>query len=77
MTIHSIRRTNGIAGQFAITAEVSYPGEDKRAVTFTGSTYGGPVVMVTPAMPRGMFVSDPSRFGEFGTEWARRFFEAS
>lgn len=73
--IHQIRREAGIAGQFAVTATVEYPDEPKRNVTFVGSTYGGPVVMRTAGFET--FVSDPSRFGKFGTDWVRRFFEAA
>ena len=44
-------------------------------IEFVGSTFGGPVVMVTPA-GRQMFVSESDRFGTFGTLWVRRFFGA-
>jgi hypothetical protein len=72
-TIHSVKRHTGIAGQYAVTADVSYPDEPRETVEFVGSVYGGPVVMRTPS---GLetFVTDPGRFGEFGTEWVRRFF---
>lgn len=73
--IYWIRRKAGIAGQFAVTARVGYQDEAPREVTFVGSTYGGPVVMATEAGET--FVTDPGRFGEFGTEWARRFFTES
>lgn len=73
-TVHSVKRTNGVAGQVSYTAVVQYTDEPKEAVTFVGSAYGGPVVMVTPA---GMqhFVTDPGRFGEFDKQWVERFFE--
>ena len=38
---------NGLAGQFSVVAAVQYPEEEIRLVTFVGSVYGGPVVMVT------------------------------
>jgi hypothetical protein len=72
-TIHSIRKQTGIAGQFAVIAEVQYPDEPKRRVEFVGSTYGGPVVMRHDSFET--FVSDPGRFGEFGEQWVRRFLE--
>lgn len=75
MTINSIRKQRGIAGQFSVSAEVTYPDEPKRTVVFTGSTYGGPVVMSTDSFET--FVSDPGRFGKFGETWVRRFFEAA
>lgn len=73
--IYWVKRQSGIAGQFAVTARVGYPDEAPREVTFTGSTYGGPVVMSTEYGET--FVTNPDRFGKFGVEWARKFFEAS
>ena len=74
--IIKVTRHNGVAGQLAYTAKVRYPGEDPGDVTFVGSVYGGAVVMVTEAFPRGVFVKDPSRFGKFSPKWVRRFFGA-
>jgi hypothetical protein len=74
-TVHSIRKSAGIAGQFSVTARVEYPGEGRSTVTFVGSHYGGPVVMRTGGVET--FVTDPGRFGEFGTDWVRRFFTAA
>lgn len=65
-----------IAGQFNLTAEVTYPGEPTYEVTFVGSTYGtpGPVVMVTEDLNE-TFVTDPGRFGStFNPSWVRAFF---
>jgi hypothetical protein len=81
-TLGRIVRHAGVAGQLAYSVSVAYQlpdGTMERAsvVTFTGSVYGtpGPVVMVTPGIPRGTFVTDPGRFGEtFGPEWVRAFF---
>jgi len=73
-TLGPIGRRRGVAGQVSYTVEVTYPGEEPSCVTFVGSTYGPPIVMVTPGNPRGQFVRDPERFGEFGEEWVRRFF---
>lgn len=71
--LHKLTRRNGIAGQIEVIAAVEYPAEEIRIVTFVGSVYGGPVVMVTENNTQ-VFVKDPSRFGEFGLEWAERFF---
>lgn len=71
MIVHAIRRQAGIAGQFSVSADVEYPGESPCTVVFIGSTYGGPVVMRTGRVET--FVTDPGRFGEFGTDWVRRF----
>ena len=72
-TITTPRKTAGIAGQLSYTTTVQYPGEAHESITFVGSVYGGPVVMVTPA-GHPVMVSDPGRHGEFGPEWVRRFF---
>ena len=42
-TIRSIKSQPGIAGQFSLTAEVQYEGEDPTNVSFVGSVYGGPL----------------------------------
>lgn len=76
-TIDSLTHHKGIAGQFSITAVVTYPYEAPESVTFVGSIYGGPVVMQTPANPSGTFVVDPSRFGVFSESWVRQFFAAT
>lgn len=71
----NVKKTGGIAGQVRYTAAVKYPGEDMSTVSFVGSVYGGPVVMCTEGWPDGQFVTDPGRFGKFGPEWVRKFFE--
>jgi hypothetical protein len=77
-TVKSIsRRINGVAGEFAFRVTVSYPGEDDRIVTFQSSDYGPPIVMTTPAQPRGIFISRGvlDRIGSKLTpEWIRAFF---
>lgn len=73
--IRSIKRHAGIAGQFSVSAEVQYPDEPVSSVAFVGSEYGGPVVMITEFGQT--FVTEPGRFGDFGTEWVRRFFESA
>jgi hypothetical protein len=72
-TLGKIRKQNGIAGQVAYSVHVTYPGEPTRLVTFIGSDYGGPVVMVQPD-GRQTGVSDPGRHGSFGPAWVRSFF---
>lgn len=74
-TLSRIFKRTGIAGQVTYTVFVTYPGEDASRIEFIGSVYGGPVVMVTPGNPTGVFVTDPSRHGTFGPEWVRRFFD--
>lgn len=72
--LSAIRRDTGLAGQISYTVDVTYPDEGARTVQFVGSTYGGPVVMLTEDGLQ-TFVEDPQRFGDFGPEWVRRFFE--
>lgn len=73
--IYYVRKAAGIAGQYAVNARVGYVDEPPRDVTFIGSVYGGPVVMRSGDVET--FVSDPGRFGAFGTDWVRRFFGAT
>lgn len=73
-TISKITKHNGVAGQVSYSVDVTYPGEAPETIEFVGSVYGPPVVMVTPGNPRGVFVTQPERFGKFGPEWIRRFF---
>lgn len=70
--VTNVKRHAGIAGQFSVTASVQYPCEPPETIEFVGSVYGGPVVMVSHG--HQTFVTDPGRFGEFGTEWVREFF---
>lgn len=71
MTIKSIERRAGIAGQVSYTAHTDDDGVSSH-VTFVGSVYGGPVVMILASGAQA-FVTEPSRFGKFGTEWVRAF----
>lgn len=70
--LHNVKRHAGIAGQYAVSADVEYPDEPIRSVEFVGSVYGGPVVIRWPGYEG--FVEQPERFGKFGVEWVRRFF---
>lgn len=72
-TLGKIKRTNGVAGQVAYSTVVAYDDEPACLVTFVGSVYGGPVVIVTETFGQ-MFVTNPNRFGQFGPEWVRRFY---
>lgn len=72
--IHSIKRTDGIAGQVQYTAVVEHEGEEPHTISFVGSTYGGPVVMIT-GVGGQVFVTNPERFGKFSEQWVRNFFK--
>jgi len=75
-TVDQIKRHNGVAGQFSYSARVRYPGESASTVTFVGSTYGGPIIMVTPdghQIPVSSRVTE--RIGAtLNPDWVRAFF---
>jgi hypothetical protein len=66
-----IKRHTGIAGQYSLSTKTEHG-----TLTFVGSEYGGPVVMVSPSGAQ-TFVSDPGRFGDFGKPWVQRFMESA
>lgn len=72
-----VSRGKTLAGQRSITAEVQYPGEKASRVEFVGpsASIGGPGPVVMISRGHQTFVTDPSRFGNFGPEWVRRFFQ--
>jgi hypothetical protein len=72
-TLGPIRRHAGVAGQLSYSVSVTYAGEPAELVTFVGSTYGGPVVLVS-GQGTQLFVTDAERFGPFGPAWVRAFF---
>lgn len=71
--VRNIKRKAGVAGQFEVSAEVTYPGEAPEVYRFVGSTFGGPVVAISPSGQQ-IFVTDHERHGEFGVEWVRRYY---
>jgi len=81
--IIKVTRHNGIAGQIAYDVDVRYrydsadndfgSDSDLFKVSFIGSVYGGPVVMVSPGGAQ-TFVDDPAQYGEFSPRWIRRFY---
>lgn len=62
-----IHRHPGIAGQVAYSVQTA-----SGRLTFVGSVYGGPVVMVLPGGGEH-FVTDPQRFGKFDKAWVKAF----
>lgn len=75
-SILRVKRTSGVAGQYAYGVTVQYGGEEPHVVSFFGSAYGNPgsVVMVTPNGTQ-IFVADSWRYGDTLNEsWCRRFF---
>ncbi len=68
------KRTNGIAGQFAIDVTVDWGDGEPTAATFIGSTYGGSPVMIVGNVQT--FVSPNVNYGDFATDprqWVERF----
>lgn len=75
-TVTNIRRRNGVAGQFQLSATVQYPDEPASIIVFVGSVYGPPITMITPSGAQ-VFVSDRvlDRIGRtLNPEWVRQFF---
>lgn len=70
--VSKVFQRKGTCGQFSVQATVTHPGEEPRVVEFVGSSYGGPVLMITETWET--YVSEPGRFGRFGKGWVRRFF---
>lgn len=71
----AVKRESGIAGQYGYVATVQYAGEEPETVRFVGSTYGGPIVMVSPGGSQ-VFVSASvtDRLGSTLDEsWVRAF----
>jgi hypothetical protein len=74
--VTNVKRHAGIAGSHAVSASVEYEGEQASTVTFVGSVYGPPIVMV---MSSGVEVFVSSRVTDrIGTKldeaWIRAFF---
>lgn len=70
-----VTRHAGIAGQYAYSATVDHDG-DRSEVTFTGSSFGGPIVMTTGHGSQ-VFVSEVvlDRIGRtLDADWVARFF---
>lgn len=73
-TIHKIKRTDGIAGQFAYDVSISYPGEPVGTVGFVGNAYSESIYMVTENLGQSR-VDNPERFGpKLNEEWITLFF---
>lgn len=74
-TLGRIVRHSGVAGQFALSTSVTYPGERASVVTFTHSAFGGPIVMVTPTWQLIVSREVTDRLGsQLTPEWVRTFF---
>jgi hypothetical protein len=73
--VSKIHKHTGIAGQFEISAVVEYEGEAQQTVSFVGSVYGGPIVMVTPYGQTFVSASVTDRIGsQLTPAWVERFF---
>ena len=73
LKVTNVKVHHGVAGQVSAVA-VYDDGDYSSIIELVGSIYGGPVVLVTDASQ--VFVTDPSRFGDFGVDprgYVRRF----
>lgn len=69
--ISTVSTVATFAGQSVLAVNVTYPGEDTQRITFQGmlGVEGGVVFMGEQR------VVDPARFGPFGKEWVRNFWQ--
>jgi histidinol-phosphate/aromatic aminotransferase/cobyric acid decarboxylase-like protein len=76
--VTNVRRRNGIAGQYQVSASVQHEGEAARTVTFVGYGFESrTIVMCTPGNPGGTFVASSvvDRLGaKLDEAWVRAFF---
>lgn len=81
ISVDKMRRVDGIAGHYSYGCRVTYrhPADGNGAhmsehwVSFNGSSYGAPVVMVTENSQQ--FVDDWRQYGAvLDARWVRRFF---
>lgn len=71
--VFTYEKFSGVAGQIGVT--VTETGGYNSKVTFVGSAYGGPVVMILGSGIQ-TFVTNPERFGKFAEDrvaWAAAF----
>ncbi|HCB59168.1 MAG TPA: hypothetical protein DEP82_14935 [Arthrobacter bacterium] len=74
-TIHKLKRSAGVAGQFAYDVSGERDGEPF-TLGFVSSVYGGPIVMVQSSGAQ-VFVTSPERFGPvLNPDWVRKFLNA-
>lgn len=73
----SVSRGKTFGNLRSIVAKIQYPDEPASRVEFVGpsASVGGPGPVVVVMRGYQTFVTDPDRFGDFGPEWVRRFFE--
>lgn len=73
----SVSRGKTFGALRSIVARIQYQDEPAKRVEFVGPSAAiggpGPVVMVMGGYQTT--VTDPARYGDFGQEWVRRFFE--
>ena len=79
VSVDTITRVSGIAGQYAYRVQVTYrysDGSSETSVaTFTSSAYGMPVVLTSAAWPRGLHVYHWQQYGmRLDRAWIRRFY---
>lgn len=71
------KKSAGVAGGYQVSTTVTYDGEAPAVLTFVGSVYGGPIVMVLASGVQ-VVVSDAWRFGaQLDAAWVDGFLSAS
>jgi hypothetical protein len=83
VTVEKITRSDGVAGQYALTVDVTYHhgpdpvDDDPTTTTFVSSVYWAPVVMVLSNGAQ-VLVEDWRRYGEqLDQAWVRSFYGVS
>ena len=68
----TIKRHNGVAGQFSYTATYTI-NDEPGSLELVGSVYGDPVILMFPK-GKGTYVRNPWRFGaKLNPEYVRNF----
>lgn len=76
ITLTDVTKHRGIAGQYSYEVSYRYDTGASHRVTFVGSEYGAPVVMVDGT--HQWFVSDWRQYGDtLNVAWVRRFYGIS
>jgi Tol biopolymer transport system component len=78
--VSNVKRRNGVAGQYQVSASVQYEGEQASTITFVGYGYGSrTVVMITPDGHQIVVSSRViDRIGaDLNAAWVRAFFAGS
>lgn len=75
-TVREVRRIDGLLGAFQLDVTVEYDNGTRDYVTFVGSDYGTPgLVMLSSSGVEWTRVESPERFGDrLNAAWVRNFY---